>query len=152
MRSSQWAKTYVVSDKASEPAPGPVGLPLELVPAANLAALKEGDSLAFQVYADKMPYTGEGTWDATYSGFSTEAEDMYIPQTRARDGKFVVPIDHAGRWFVRFFSKTPASEAQKTEFLTEKKTTREKKTPSYSFLFVLHSLFYFCNFFEDQFF
>lgn len=123
MRSSQWAKAYVVSDKASEPAPGPVGLPLELVPAANLAALKEGDSLAFQVYADKMPYTGEGTWDATYSGFSTEAEDMYIPQTRARDGKFVVPIDHAGRWFVRFFSKTPASEAQKTEFLTEKKTT-----------------------------
>lgn len=123
MRSSQWAKAYVISDKASDPAPGPVGLPLELVPAANLAGLQEGESLAFQVYADKKPYSGEGVWDATYSGFSTEAEDMYIPQTKTTDGKFVVPVDHAGRWFVRFFSKTPAPETKKTEYLTEKRTT-----------------------------
>lgn len=122
MRSSQWAKTYVISDKASEPAPGPVGLPLELVPAANPAGLKEGGSLSFQVYADNKPFSGEGMWDATYSGFSTEAEDMYIPQSKTTDGTFTVPVDHAGRWFVRFSSKTPAPEAKKTEYLTEKIT------------------------------
>ncbi len=123
MRSSQWAKTYVFSGKPSEPVPEPVGLPLELVPAANLAGLKTGENLAFQVYTNNEAYTGEGVWDATYSGFSTEAEDMYIPQTKATDGKFVVPVDQAGRWFIRFFSKTPAPETKKAEYLTEKMTT-----------------------------
>ncbi len=123
MRSSQWAKAYVFSEKASEPAPGPLGLPLELVPAANLAELKEGDNLAFQVYAHKKPYSGEGVWDATYMGFSTEPEDMYIPQTKSADGRFTVPVDHAGRWFVRFFTKNPAPAAAAGEYLTEKQTT-----------------------------
>ncbi|NQS71385.1 MAG: DUF4198 domain-containing protein [Desulfobulbaceae bacterium] len=123
MRSSQWTKAYVFSEKPSEPAPGPLGLPLELVPAANLAELKEGDSLTFQVYAHKKPYSGEGVWDATYMGFSTEPEDMYIPQTKSVDGGFTVPVDHAGRWFVRFFTKNPAPAAAAGEYLTEKQTT-----------------------------
>ena len=48
---------------------------------------------------------------------------MYIQRTLCENGKFKVPIDVAGRWFVRFFSKTPAPEADKGMYLTEKRTT-----------------------------
>ncbi|NLZ17160.1 MAG: DUF4198 domain-containing protein [Desulfobulbaceae bacterium] len=123
IRSSQWAKAYVFSGKPSDPAPGPVGLPLELVPAANLAELKPGETLAFQVYSNKEPCTREGVWDATYAGFSTEAEDMYIQQTKTADGSFVLPVDHSGRWFVRFSHKTPAPVNAQGEYFTEKATT-----------------------------
>lgn len=122
MRSSQWAKTYVNCNKASKTFPAYVGLPFELVPTRAISELKEGESMEFQVYLDGAPYTGEGVWDATYGGFSTEAEDMYHPRTRVQGGKFTIPLDHGGRWFVRYFTKTDAAAENQNDYLTEKRT------------------------------
>ncbi len=122
MKSSQWAKTYVFCAKTSDPFPKCVGLPLELVPATDVSALKPGDSLEIHVYKDGKPYEGEGWWDATYGGYSTEAEDMCIRLTACKNGKFVVPLSVGGKWFIRYFTKKPASEADKKDFLTEKRT------------------------------
>lgn len=123
MKSHQWAKTYVFCDKPSDIFPARVNLPMELVPATDVSKIKPGDKLEFLVYNEGSLFDSKGYWDATYSGFSTEAEDMYIQRTPCEDGKFTVPVDVAGRWFVRFFSKTPAPEADKDAYLTEKRTT-----------------------------
>ncbi len=123
MRSSQWTKTYVVCDKPSEKFPAYVGMPMELVPDKDPSTLKVGDSITFTVMNDGKQVATEGKWDATYGGFSTESEDMYYPRTVVKDGKFTVKIDHSGRWFVRFFTKTPAAEDMKDKYITEKRTT-----------------------------
>ncbi len=122
MRSSQWAKTYVTSDTPSENFPAQVGLPFELVPDKDPGSLLKGDEITFTVYVNGKQYTGEGHWDATYAGFSTEAEDMYFQRTVVTGGTFTIPIEEAGRWFVRFFTKTPAPEEKKELYLTEKRT------------------------------
>jgi uncharacterized GH25 family protein len=122
LRSSQWTKTYVFSGQPSESFPAQVGLPLELAPLTDVSKLKPGDALQLQVYQSGKPYEGTGYWDATYAGFSTEAEDMYIPRTSCDNGRFTVPVDSGGKWFVRFFSKVPAPEDKKAEYLTEKRT------------------------------
>ena len=136
MRSSQWAKTYVTCENPSTEFPTEIGLPLELLPANDLSTLKVGDNLTFTVHFDGKPYTGEGVWDATYSGFSTVAEDMYFQQTKITGGEFTMPVEHSGRWFVRFFTKTDAPEGKKSEYLTEKRTatltfeiSNERKRP-----------------------
>jgi len=123
MRSSQWAKTYVVSAEPSEPFPAAVGLPLELAPEQDPAGLREGDVLRLRVFSEGVPFRGEGYWDATYGGFSTEAEDMYLQRTAVSGGAFSVPLDAGGRWFVRFFTKTDAPEDRRNDYLTEKRTT-----------------------------
>lgn len=122
MRSSQWSKTYVTCEKGSEKFPANVGLLFELVPTRDISELKEGGQLELEVYLNGAPYTGEGTWDATYGGFSTEAEDMFIPRIKLRGGKFTVPLEHGGRWFVRYFTKTDADPKNRSEYLTEKRT------------------------------
>lgn len=122
MLSSQWAKAYVVCGKASQAFPAEVGLPLELVPQQDPTMLKQGDKLVLQAYLDGHPYTGAAFWDATYAGFSTEAEDMFIQRTEVKGGRFEIPIDAPGRWFVRFYTKTQAPEAQQKNYLEEKRT------------------------------
>ena len=133
------AKTYVVCDKPSADLPSEVGLPMELVPDTDPTQLKQGDTIAFTVMNDGKVYGGEGTWDATYGGFSTEAEDMYYPRTVIKGGKFTVPVDQSGRWFVRFFTKNDAAADKRDKYLTEKRTTtltflvrNERKRPENS--------------------
>lgn len=123
MRSSQWTKTYVVCDVPSEKFPGYIGLPMEIVPDSDPSQFKLGDTVSFRIMNDGKPYEADGVLDATYGGFSTEAEDMYIPRTEVKDGKFSIPIDQSGRWFVRFFTKYDAPENMKDQYLTEKRTT-----------------------------
>lgn len=139
MRSSQWAKTYVDCAEPTGEFPAEVGLPLELIPEKNPASLSVGDSITFRVHFDGKPYQGEGHWDATYGGFSTESEDMFIQRTATSKGAFTVPIETSGRWFVRFFTKTDAPEEQKENYLTEKRTAtltfnvhNERKRPKIS--------------------
>ena len=123
MRSSQWSKAYVRSGKETGVFPKVVGLPFELAPETDVFTLKKGDKVEMQVYRSGKPFTGSGTWTATYNGFSTESEDLYIPNTTAENGRFTVPIDEAGRWYIRFFTKTDAPEDKRSEYLTEKLTT-----------------------------
>ncbi|PIE58672.1 MAG: hypothetical protein CSA33_01860 [Desulfobulbus propionicus] len=123
MRSSQWTKTYVTCGTSSTPFPSQVGLPLEIVPLHNPLLLKVGSQLTVQIYTNGEPYQGTGVWDATYNGYSTEAEDMYVQKTTVEGGKFVVPIDHPGRWYVRFFTKKAAPLDKRDRYRTEKRTT-----------------------------
>ncbi len=122
LRSSQWTKTYVACEAPSEIFPAFVGMPLELVPGQDVSLVKKGDTLEMQVYMDGKPYTGPGFWDATYNGFSTQAEDMYVPRSEISGGRISLPVDQTGRWFVRFYTKTPAPEADRSEYLQEKRT------------------------------
>jgi len=122
MRSSQWAKTYVVASEQTNPFPAYVGLPLEIVPLKDVTNLKEGAEIEFQIYLDGKPYTGEGAWDATYNGFSTEAEDLYSPRQKLEGGKFTLKTVASGKWFVRFFTKTPTTGEKRKEYYTEKRT------------------------------
>ena len=122
LRSSQWTKTYVVCESPSEDFPAHIGLPLELVPEKDLYSVKKGDVLKLQVYQNGKPYAGTGYWDATYNGFSTQAEDMYHVRKEIKDGRIEMPVDVTGRWFVRFFTKVPAKDGNKN-YMHEKQTT-----------------------------
>lgn len=122
-RSSQWTKTYVECEEPSSKFPAAVGLTLELVPESNPATLKKGSIAKFTVFHNGAPYEGEGYWDATYNGYSTQAEDYYFQRTHIKKGQFEFPIEHTGRWFVRFFMKIPASGTEKKDYLHQKLTT-----------------------------
>ena len=120
--SKQYAKTYVTCGPPSQQFPAHVGLALELVPSGDVFSLRKGDALELTVYRDGVPYHGPGAWDATYTGFSTQPEDMYHPRTQVEDGAFAVPLDHPGRWFVRFFIKTDATPDKREEYMQLKQT------------------------------
>ena len=120
--SKQYAKTYVAAGTPSETFPARVGLPLELAPSKDVFGLRKNDVLELQVYRDGIPYTGEGFWDATYTGFSTEAEDMFFPKTKTSDGKIHLLLKETGRWFVRFFVKTDAAPKDADKYLQMKQT------------------------------
>jgi len=120
--SKQYAKSYVRCGDPDGKFQAQVGLPLELVPLRDPTTLKPGDVLELQVYRDGKPYRGEGQWDATFGGFSTESEDLFHPRTVTKDGAVKVRLDHSGRWFIRYFIKTDASEDKKEEYLQLKQT------------------------------
>lgn len=122
LRSSQWAKSYVTCDAPSPVFPGNIGLPLELVPSRDITQVKSGESIEIKVYSSGKPFAGPGYWDATYDGFSTQAEDMYIPRTKIEDGIFRLPVDVPGRWYVRFFTKTEAAKEFQSDCRHEKRT------------------------------
>ena len=121
--SKQYTKTYVVCGEASKKFPAKVGLDVELVPLSDITKLKEGDTLKLQVHHNGKPYNGEGQWDATYNGFSTQPEDMFIQKQKVNNGLIVMPIERAGRWFVRFSLKTPAPEKDREKYLQAKQTS-----------------------------
>ncbi|WDP92744.1 MAG: DUF4198 domain-containing protein [Desulfobacter sp.] len=132
----QYAKTYVNCKTPSQEFPAAVGLPLELVPVKDIFTLKPGDPLELDVMLDGKPYAGKGTWDATYLGFSTLAEDNFYPKTPVEGSRLSIPIPHAGRWFVRYFIKKDAPEADRDNYLQMKLTAtltfqidNERKTP-----------------------
>ena len=120
--SKQYTKTYVVCEKPTAPFPGRIGLDLELVPARDVSTLKPGEELELKVFFKGEPYDGPGEWDATYSGFSTEAEDNFHPKTQVKGGVFKVRLPNAGRWFVRYWIKVDAEGPEKEEFNQAKST------------------------------
>lgn len=120
--SKQYAKTYVVCDEPSAKFPSIVGLSLELAPLGDINKLQKGDTLKFRVYRNGKPYEGEGYWDATFNGYSTQAEDMYIQRRKSTGGVIEMPIDHTGRWFLRFFIKTQSPQNDRGKCLHAKQT------------------------------
>ena len=118
----QYAKTYVQCDMATGPFPANLGLPLELVPTQNLFELKPGSTLDLDVYLDGKPYAGQGTWDATYMGFSTQAEDNFYPHTQVTGPRVSIPLPTPGRWFIRYFIKVDAPQKDQDKYLQMKLT------------------------------
>ena len=112
----QFTKTYVLCKTPSKQPVPRSGQYLELVPADNLFELTPGDDLEFKVYLDGKPYEGEGSWDATYGGYSTLNEDMFHPKTLAKNGTFSVPLPHAGEWYLRYSIKIPAPESERDNY------------------------------------
>ena len=120
--SKQYAKTYVACDSPSKKEFQQAGLDLELVPLNDLFSLKPGDTLELEVFHNGKPYNGEGTWDATYNGFSTQAEDFFYARTKVRANRFSIPIPEPGRWFVRYFIKIDAPESEMENYRQLKQT------------------------------
>ena len=107
---NQYTKSYVICDTPSPKFPARIGLALELVPTKDISTLKPGDTLELSVWSKGKPYTGEGTWDASYEGYSTKSEDMFYKKTTVTNGETVkVPITRPGRWFIRYATKTDAT-------------------------------------------
>ena len=120
--SKQYAKTYVTCEKSSLDFPGRIGQNLELVPVRDISGLKAGDDLELKVYFKGKPYTGPGTWNATYNGFSTHSEDYYYSKTAVSGDTIRIPIPRSGRWFVRYSVKVEAEGADREKYLQEKQT------------------------------
>jgi uncharacterized GH25 family protein len=120
--SKQYTKTYVVCETPSPQFPARVGLPLELVPTSDVSRLKTGDVLGLNIYFNGEPYAGTGTWDATYMGFSTVAEDNAYPKREISGNTLRIPIPVSGRWFVRFAVKIDAHGEDRANYTQMKHT------------------------------
>ena len=120
--SNQYTKTYVVCDEPSSQFPARIGLPLELVPSRDISTLKAGENLELEVYYHGKKFEGEGTWDATYSGYSTASEDFFHQPSQVSGSTISVPITRTGRWFIRFFCKTDATGEDMKKFNKMKHT------------------------------
>ncbi|WP_286182047.1 DUF4198 domain-containing protein [Desulfovibrio sp. Huiquan2017] len=120
--SKQCAKTYVRCGEADGMFQARVGLPLELVPVQDPTALKPGDVLTLKIFMDGQRYFGPGHIDATYDGYSTEAEDLYLPVSETSGDTVTLSLDQPGRWFIRYYVKTPAPQGAKGDYLQQKRT------------------------------
>jgi uncharacterized GH25 family protein len=134
--SKQYAKTYVNCGKSLGSMPPAAGLALELVPVNNLFTLTPGDNLELEILSDGQPFKGQGTWDATYLGFSTHAEDNFYPETKVEGSRLSILLPHSGRWFVRYSIKTDAPEKLRDKYREMKLTAtltfeiaNERKNP-----------------------
>ncbi len=121
--SKQYTKTYVVCETPSREFPARIGLPLELVPSRDISKLKPGEVLKLQVLLDGKPYTDDGTWDASRNGFSTVSEDNFYPKTHVNGDTIEIPIPHPGRWFVRYYIKIDAEDADREQYTRMKRTS-----------------------------
>ncbi len=135
--SKQYAKTYVVCESPSPSFPARIGLPLELVPTQDVTRLKAGEILELKIYLNGQPYSGKGTWDATYNGYSTVAEDNAYPKAETIGHTIRIPIPLSGRWFVRYFIKIDAQGADRADYTKMKHTAtlvfqipNPRKTPN----------------------
>ncbi len=112
----QYSKSYVACNSPSKGEFPVAGLGLELVPKNDLFALKQGQTLELEILKDGKPFTGQGVWDATYNGFSTQAEDMFFPKTKVKGSRFSMVIEHPGRWFLRYTTSEDAPEAERENY------------------------------------
>jgi uncharacterized GH25 family protein len=120
--SKQYAKAYVRCGESGGAFVGRVGLALELVPSQDPTELGPGDVLTLRVFRDGRPYDGQGHWDASYDGYSTEAEDLYHPGEMTTGDTFRVSLDRPGRWFIRYYIKTDAAPDMNKEYMQLKQT------------------------------
>ena len=119
--SKQYAKTYVRCGEGGAFL-ARVGLPLELAPVQDPTTLKAGDVLTLKIFRDGARYDGPGHWDATYDGFSTESEDLYLPGGEMTGDTVNIPLDKPGRWYIRYYVKTDAAPDKQNEYLQLKQT------------------------------
>ncbi len=96
-RYSKYVKIYLLSGEApSDNHDRPLGLAIEILPLENPYRLKPGDQLPVQVLFQGQPLSGF----ALHAGYSGQEQEAVHQFTDAQ-GKAVVPIASAGRWYVR---------------------------------------------------
>jgi len=90
-----------------------LGYRTEIVPQANPADLKPGDSLRVLVMADGSPAARQLVY-ASYAGYHAHAEaggHQEATQTRTDDnGVAEIQITRSGRWYIRLIRMLPATE------------------------------------------
>ena len=72
----------------------PAGFALEIIPARNPCALRQGDDFMVQVLKNGLPFAGFPL------GFVSEAEQSHHVVKTDRDGRAMAKLDRAGAWLV----------------------------------------------------
>lgn len=113
-RYSKHVKSVVqVGELRSEAFDTVLGYPIEIVPLANATDLHEGDELPVRVLfngaplASQLVYASHGSFHAhDESGSHVEAFSGRTDES----GRFVLPVNEAGRWYVRLIHMKPSPE------------------------------------------
>lgn len=102
-----------VGDVATETYSTLLGYPIEIVPQANPAELKPGDTLRVLVMADGSPAADQLVY-ASYAGFHTHDDSgghQEAVHTRTDDnGVAEIEIVRPGRWYVRLIRMLPVTQ------------------------------------------
>jgi len=113
-RYSKHVKSVVqVGDAASGAFHAVLGYPVEIVPLANPTALREGDSLPVRVLLGGAPLASQLVYASHASHHAHDDSGGHVESFRGRtdeEGRVDVPVDEAGRWYVRLIHMAPAPE------------------------------------------
>ena len=82
-----------------------IGHPMEIIPLANPADLRQGDYLPVQVFLKGKPFKGKIY--ATYVGFSTEKDTFAYATSTNKKGKGKIKILHSGVWMIKAGHEEP---------------------------------------------
>ena len=91
-----------------------VGYPIEIVPLANPADLHEGGRLPLQVLLDGAPLVSQLVYASHAAHHAHDASGGHVEAFSGRtdeEGRVTVPVDEAGRWYVRLIHMEPSAEA-----------------------------------------
>ncbi|MBI1966749.1 MAG: DUF4198 domain-containing protein [Gemmatimonadetes bacterium] len=97
-RYQKYAKALIVRGGAGSTASTPVGHRFEIVPIADAAALRPGDSLQVEVRFEQHPMPGL-TLNAGYDG-QADSTHAFTALTDTA-GRVQVPVTRAGLWYLR---------------------------------------------------
>jgi uncharacterized GH25 family protein len=113
-RYSKHVKTILqVGGEATETYSTFLGYPIEIVPQANPAALRPGDTLRVLVMADGAPVVKQLVY-ASYDGYHSRDDsgghqEAFNTRTDER-GVAEIEISRSGRWYVRLIRMLPVDE------------------------------------------
>ncbi|MEM6817706.1 MAG: DUF4198 domain-containing protein [Pseudomonadota bacterium] len=104
---------FQVGDKRTDSVLEPFGYPIEIVPLENPFDLSVGGILPVKVLRDGVPVKQQRVY-ASYAGFSTrsdsEAHLDAVATKTDENGIAQIPIEAAGRWYVRLIHMVPRTE------------------------------------------
>lgn len=99
LRSAKYVKAVVNLGGAADDLSKPVGQTLEIVPLVNPGSLKQTGQLPVLVLFEGKPLANAEV-EATFAGFSQEANTFAFAGQTGKDGKAVVKLWHPGLWLV----------------------------------------------------
>lgn len=98
-----------VGDQTSDCWKTVLGYPVEFVPTSDPFALEAGGALELSVLADGKPLPNQLVYASHegYHGHGADGSHQEAVKTRSdKDGKITVPVQKAGRWYVRLIHMT----------------------------------------------
>lgn len=114
LRSRQFAKALAVAGDAQGPAPGPLGLPIELVVVSDLSSLQTGSTIKVQAL-----FNGQPLADASITAASAQLNPDGRPEltikTNAQGIAEFTPA-HAGTWILGVGQRLPAPADLQSQF------------------------------------